>query len=153
MRYGKSVFLCQLGCQSIWTGRNALSCCSALYSPSISVKYSYRLAQNQLRHSLYSMLHTLTRSPLVRPSLLLVSIVITGSVAISREQRGSSSIQLIPQPRQIVAGPDMFQLGRDSRSSPYFRARIVLANPRSEDDRFAVEDFADDLQQTAKLAI
>jgi hexosaminidase len=133
--------------------QECLSYCSALYSPSISVKYSYRLAQNQLRHFLSSMLHTLTRSPLVRPSLLLVSIVITGSVAISREQRGSSSIQLIPQPRQIAARPDVFQLGRDSRSSPYFRARIVLANSRSEDDRFAAEDFADDLQQTAKLTI
>jgi hexosaminidase len=47
----------------------------------------------------------------------------------------------------------VFRLGGDSRSSRAFRVRIALANSRSEDDRFAAEDFANDLQETAKLAI
>jgi len=99
------------------------------------------------------MLHTLTRSAVVRPWLLLVSILITGSVAIAHEQSASSSIQLIPQPRQITAKPDVFRIRGDSRSSGASGTRLVLADSRSEEDRFAAEDFANDLQETAKLAL
>ncbi|HAF23320.1 MAG TPA: hypothetical protein DCK93_10515 [Blastocatellia bacterium] len=48
------------------------------------------------------MLNTLTRSAQMRPLLLLVSIVIISSTAVSQKPRPVSSIQLIPQPRQMV---------------------------------------------------
>lgn len=91
------------------------------------------------------MLNTLTRSAVVRPLVLVVSIVIASAVAMSQEQRPVSSIRLIPQPRQIAVKPDVFRLGRTGR--------IVLADPHSEDDRFAAADFTNDVQETATLAI
>jgi hypothetical protein len=61
----------------------------------------------------------------------------------AQDQRTASRVQLIPQPRQIEFKSDYFPLEKN--------ARIVLANPRSEDDRFAANDFANDVQETAKL--
>ena len=90
------------------------------------------------------MRNTLTRSAVVRPLVLFVTIVATSLVAVCQEQRSVSAIQLIPQPRQVVVKPGVFRLGT---------GRIVLANPRSEEDRFAASDFASDLQETAALAI
>jgi hexosaminidase len=96
------------------------------------------------------MLNTLTRSALLRPWLLFAFIVIIGSGAIGQEPKTVSSIQLIPWPRQIEIKPNVFRLGGDGRVSA---ARIVLVDPRSEDDRFAAEDFQNDLQDSARLAI
>src|SRR6266545_6690578 len=96
------------------------------------------------------MLNTLTRSALVRPWLLLAFIVIISSGAIAQESKTVSSIQLIPRPRQIAVKPDVFRIGGATRASA---ARIVLADSRSEDDRFAAEDFQSDLKETARLAI
>jgi len=91
------------------------------------------------------MLHTLTRSALSRPLVLLFLVVISYSVAIAQRQPDDDFVQLIPQPRQIVLKSDRFQLSSNDR--------IVLADPRSEDDRFAATDFVNDLQETAKLAM
>lgn len=91
------------------------------------------------------MLHTLTRSALSRPLVLLFLVVISYSVAIAQRQPDGDFVQLIPQPRQIVLKSDRFQLNSNDR--------IVLADPRSEDDRFAATDFVNDLQETAKLAM
>ena len=87
------------------------------------------------------MLNTLTRSAAVRPLLVLATILIAGSSALAQEQQ----VELIPRPRQITLKQDVFVLGNNTR--------IALASPRSEDDRFAVEDFQADLQETAKLSI
>jgi hypothetical protein len=81
----------------------------------------------------------------MRPLLLFFAIAITGSISVAQQQPTVSVIQLIPGPRQIVVKPGAFQLDKNSR--------IALADPRSEDDRFAVDDFLNDLQATAKLAI
>ena len=91
------------------------------------------------------MLHTLTRSALSRPLVLLLLVVISYSVAIAQQQTDGDLVQLIPQPRQITLKSDRFQLSNNNR--------IVLADPRSEDDRFAATDFVNDLQETAKLAM
>ena len=91
------------------------------------------------------MLHTLTRSALSRPLVLLFLVVISYSVAIAQRQPDDDFVQLIPRPRQIVLKSDRFQLSSNDR--------IVLADPRSEDDRFAATDFVNDLQETAKLAM
>ncbi len=54
--------------------------------------------------------------------------------------------QIIPQPKQLEAqNGENFFLARD--------ARVVLADPRSEDDRFAAQDFLDDLKETAGVAL
>lgn len=90
------------------------------------------------------MRNTLTRSVILRPLLLLVIIVISGSLAFAQEQ-AVSPLQLIPQPRQIAVKKDVFRLGNNTR--------IAFADPQSEDDRFAAEDFSSDLQETAKLAL
>jgi hypothetical protein len=71
--------------------------------------------------------------------------VVTGSPAVAQEQQTVSSIQVIPLPRQIAVKQDVFRLGNNTR--------IAFADPSSEDDRFAAEDFLSDLQETAKLAI
>ena len=96
------------------------------------------------------MLNTLTRSAVVRPLLLLGLIVIISSGTVAQGPKAASSIQLIPRPRQIAVKLDTFRLGGDARASA---ARIVLADPRSEHDRFAAEDFQSDLEETARLAI
>lgn len=82
---------------------------------------------------------------LMRPLLLFFAIAITGSISVAQQQPTVSVIQLIPGPRQITVKQGVFQLDKNTR--------IALADPRSEDDRFAVDDFLNDLQATAKLAI
>lgn len=109
------------------------------------------------------MLNTLTRSAVARPLLLLLSIITGCSLAIAQQteyrtqksedrssntavssrEQPASAVQLIPEPRQITLKPDHFQLSNNTR--------IVLADPRSEDDRFAADDFANDLRETAQL--
>ena len=91
------------------------------------------------------MLHTLTRSALSRPLVLLLVVLICYSVAVAQQQPDSDFIQLIPQPRQITQKQDRFRLGSNSR--------LVLADQRSGDDRFAATDFTNDLQETAGLAM
>jgi hexosaminidase len=72
-------------------------------------------------------------------------MVLSYSVAAAQQQPDSDFVQLIPQPRQLVLKPDRFRLSGSNR--------IVLADPRSEDDRFAATDFANDVQETARLAM
>lgn len=90
------------------------------------------------------MRNTLTRSAFTRPSLLFFAIVFSFSLLIAQGQ-DAASIRLIPRPRQIAIKRDAFQLGNNHR--------IVLADSRSEDDRFAASDFASDVQETARLTI
>jgi len=76
---------------------------------------------------------------------LLILVFVSYSVAIAQQKSDSDFVQLIPQPRQIALKPDRFRLTNVSR--------IVLADPRSEDDRFAATDFANDVQETAGLTM
>jgi hexosaminidase len=94
------------------------------------------------------MLHTLTRSSRSRPLALLLLVVLSYSVATAQQQSDSDFVQLIPQPRQLALKQDRFRFSSNSTNN-----RIVLADPRSEDDRFAATDFANDLQKTARLAM
>lgn len=50
-------------------------------------------------------------------------------------------MQVIPQPRQLTVKPETFRLTRD--------VRLALADSRSPEDRFAAEDFINDLRETA----
>jgi hexosaminidase len=89
------------------------------------------------------MRNTLTRSAAVRPLLLLLLTVISWSPCLTQTQSSSSAFQLIPKPRQLKIGSSSYRF-RES-------TRIVVADPRSDDDRFAAQDFADDLKATAQL--
>ncbi|HEV2706914.1 MAG TPA: beta-N-acetylhexosaminidase [Pyrinomonadaceae bacterium] len=57
----------------------------------------------------------------------------------------AAPIQIIPQPRRVEATDEVFRFERATR--------VTLADPRSEDDRFAAADFLEDLRQTAGLAL
>ena len=93
--------------------------------------------------------NTLTRSVFLRPSLLLTALLLSlswgASLAMAQAQQTVSRVQLIPQPRQIEFKSETFPLDK--------RTRIVLADARSEDDRFAANDCANDVQETAGLTM
>jgi hexosaminidase len=65
----------------------------------------------------------------------------------SRRQATSPqpAVQIIPQPKSVVADGENFPLTSETR--------IVTADPKSEDDRFAAEDFAADVRETAGVAL
>jgi hypothetical protein len=90
------------------------------------------------------MRNTLTRSATVRPLLLLLLTVIAWSPCLGQTPSTSPAFQIIPKPRQLKIGSGSYRFRETTR--------IVLANPRSDDDHFAAQDFADDLKATAKLA-
>ncbi len=56
-------------------------------------------------------------------------------------------VRVIPQPRELTltAAAADFRLTRDTR--------LVLADARSTDDRFAAQDFAEDVRATAHIAL
>ncbi|HEX8852986.1 MAG TPA: glycoside hydrolase family 20 zincin-like fold domain-containing protein [Pyrinomonadaceae bacterium] len=60
-------------------------------------------------------------------------------------QAEAAPIQIIPQPRRLEASSEVFRFERATR--------LTLADPRSEDDRFAAQDFLEDVKQTAGLAL
>jgi hexosaminidase len=91
------------------------------------------------------MLNTLTRSVVARPLLLLLFIGAFGFPAAAQQEAEAFSVRLIPKPRQIEVKRERFRFGRNTR--------IVLADSHSVDDRFAANDFANDVQETAKLAL
>jgi hypothetical protein len=64
---------------------------------------------------------------------------------LARAQTNSVSISVIPQPRQVTATGESFRLRADTR--------IVLGNPRSIEDRFAVDDFIQDVKDTAAVEL
>jgi hypothetical protein len=77
--------------------------------------------------------------------VLLFIIAIANSLAAAQPQPAASSVHLIPRPRQIAIKNEVFRLVNNTR--------IAFADSRSEDDRFAADDFLNDLQETAKLRL
>lgn len=57
----------------------------------------------------------------------------------------TNSIQIIPAPKSVKQTGEEFRLARG--------ARVVLADSKSADDRFAAQDFADDLKETVGLTL
>src|SRR5437868_7168369 len=51
------------------------------------------------------------------------------------------AVKIIPKPKSLTETGESFRLSRD--------VRIVLADPKSEDDRLAAQDFIDDARETA----
>jgi hexosaminidase len=56
-----------------------------------------------------------------------------------------SEIQVIPKPKSVAPNGESFRLGRD--------ARVVLADSKSDDDRFAAQDFIDDARETTGVRL
>ena len=81
----------------------------------------------------------------MRPLLVFLIVVATGSVAVSQGPQPSPYVQLIPQPRQITITGAMFRLVPGTR--------VLLAEPGSEADQFAAKDFVDDVEQTASSSL
>jgi hexosaminidase len=65
--------------------------------------------------------------------------------AAARTHETADTPQVIPAPRQMTATGTRFDFSRVTR--------VALADPRSEDDRFAAEDFIEDVRQTANLSL
>ena len=89
------------------------------------------------------MLNTLTRTSI--KSLITVVLTLLVTALLVQAQDRDSKISVIPQPRQLSATPERFQIDKSTR--------ITLADPRSTDDQFAARDFIDDLKQTAAATV
>jgi len=70
----------------------------------------------------------------------LSSVVLFAAIGIYAE---TLPLQIIPQPKEVVATEDNFSLKNNRK--------IALANPRSEADRFAALDFIEDARTTANV--
>jgi hexosaminidase len=88
----------------------------------------------------------------MRVLLWLVACAVSSGVA-ARAQTGAAqtaapspapAVQVVPRPRQLRATGETFRLER--------RVRVVLADKNSADDRFAAEDFVEDVRGTAGVA-
>jgi hexosaminidase len=81
---------------------------------------------------------------LTRTFFRQAAIVCTLACACGQASAQSPSVQLIPQPKQLSATQDVFRLSD---------VGVRLADARSVDDRFATQDFIDDLKATAGLTL
>ena len=74
--------------------------------------------------------------PLALKCLFAICLAASSTAA----QNAPAELHVIPQPKQMRASGETFKLDAE--------ARIVLADPKSEDDFFAARDFADDVRAT-----
>jgi hexosaminidase len=84
---------------------------------------------------------TLTRTFILRTAIL-------GAVAFGFVHANAQS-----PPLQIIPAPKTINVVREARFDLGPGTRIVLADPQSDDDRFAAQDFVDDLKQSADVTI
>jgi len=81
-------------------------------------------------------------STLTRTLKLSAAIVCVIAFTVVQAEAQSANLQIIPAPREVSRSPaGEFLIGRE--------ARIVLADNKSVDDRFAAQDFVDDVKQSA----
>ena len=89
--------------------------------------------------TLWSARTTLTRTWL--PQIAIVSLLL----CVGKAAQAQPQIQIIPAPKQITVGEGAFAISRDTR--------VSLADSKSVDDRFAAQDFIDDVAATAELRL
>jgi len=91
---------------------------------------------------------------LLLPACLLAATLVTAARAQQAAKGGAEAptvsaapvaVQIIPAPKSVTPTGENFRFTRD--------ARVVVADTKSEEDRFAAEDFADDLRATAALTL
>ncbi|MET0623553.1 MAG: beta-N-acetylhexosaminidase [Pyrinomonadaceae bacterium] len=61
------------------------------------------------------------------------------------KSESAAAVRVIPAPKSVAATGEHFYFKKDTR--------VVVADPKSEDDRFAAQDFADDLRETAGVTL
>jgi hexosaminidase len=83
---------------------------------------------------------TLTRTFIRRTAIL-------GAFALASVPANAqtTNVQIIPAPKQLTAGEGKFEIGLDTR--------LALADSQSAEDRFAAQDFIDDVKQTAGVTL
>ncbi len=69
----------------------------------------------------------------------------TGEAKTPPKPSTTPAVQIIPAPKSLAATGERFNFTRD--------ARVVVADTKSGDDRFAAQDFADDLRETAGVTL
>lgn len=61
------------------------------------------------------------------------------------QEKAANEIHVIPRPRQVLVSQNEFRFGSNTL--------VALADPRSADDRFAAQDFIDDVKETSGIAL
>src|SRR6266480_3251680 len=83
---------------------------------------------------------TLTRT-FIRRAAILGAFAFACAAASAQ----TTNPQIIPAPKQLTAGEGKFDIGLDTR--------MALADPQSAEDRFAAQDFINDVKQTAGVTV
>src|SRR5262245_34045532 len=86
------------------------------------------------------MANTLTRTVGLR-LIVLVLLAAFNSIAAYAQER----ISIIPQPRDLKTTGEIFRIDKNTH--------IALADARSVDDKFAAEEFIEDLKNTASISL
>src|SRR5882672_7844241 len=86
------------------------------------------------------MTSTLTRTRILRSAILCAL-----AAAFSSANAQTSSVQVIPALKHFTSTEAKFEIGSDTR--------LALADGQSADDRFAAQDFIEDLKETAGVSL
>ena len=89
--------------------------------------------------------NTLTRTLVIRLSLLSLLLVSSFVAAAGQEPQTTPRVAVIPQPRELKSTGEKFSLDRN--------IHLTLTNPSSSDDLFAANDFISDVKQTAGVSL
>ncbi len=89
------------------------------------------------------MSNTLARRSILRLVWLCLFPVIFASAV--HAQDSNTTLQIIPQPRRVTISQNRFLFSRATR--------LALVDTQSAADRFAAEDFANDMKEAAQLAL
>lgn len=85
------------------------------------------------------------KTTLTRTFIRRTAILWTFAFACVGANAQTPNAQIIPAPKQLTASEGKFDIGLDTR--------MVLADPQSAEDRFAAQDFIDDVKQTAGVTV
>jgi hexosaminidase len=89
------------------------------------------------------MQNILTRTSFWR--VLIIGAFIFSATESLAQDAGATKVHVIPAPRQLLMTGAEFRLGPTTV--------IALADPRSDEDRFAAQDFVDDVKETAGISL
>src|SRR6266446_4281089 len=85
------------------------------------------------------------KTTLTRTFILRTAILGAFAFACVSANAQTPNPQIIPAPKQLTAKEGKFDIGLDTR--------MALADGQSAEDRFAAQDFIDDVKQTAGVIV
>src|SRR5882672_9698872 len=85
------------------------------------------------------------KSTLTRTFIRRTAILGAFAFACVAANAQTTKVQIIPAPKQLTASEGKFYIGLDTR--------MALADGQSAEDRFAAQDFIDDVKQTAGVTV